>query len=90
MLIIVSAVLFGFGVLLFGLSLAAVLLGWAICAALKLLEWTLRFGLWLLNRFTELQPGDIAIVINIVDDDDDEDPPMRDVTPKRKWLASGR
>ncbi len=65
---------------LFGLAT----LGMALCVALKLLEWTLRLGLRLLNRYAEPQPGDIDIVINIMDDA--EEPPLHDVTPKAKRI----
>ena len=66
---------------LFGLAA----LGMALCLPLKLLEWMLRLGLWLLNRYAEPQPGDIVININIVDDAECDVMPrtMRDVTPPK-------
>ena len=78
----IAAVGFLFAIFLLGLAA----LCFALVVALKLVEWTLRLGLWLLDRYAEPQVGDddISIVINIVDD---EPPPMRDVTPpKRKRI----
>ena len=66
-MILAIAGLFLFGIFLLGLGV----LSFALLVALKLLEWVLRLGLWLLNKYAEPEPlaGGIVININIVDDD---------------------
>jgi hypothetical protein len=78
MILVIAGLGFLFSIFLLGLEV----LSFALWVALKLLEWFLRLGLWLLNRYAEPQGGNIVIQINIVDDD--EEPPMRDVTPRRQ------
>jgi hypothetical protein len=72
--------LFLFGIFLLGLGV----LSFALWFALKLLEWALRLGLWLINKYAEPEPLAGDIVISIVDDAECEDMPrtMRDVTPR--------
>jgi hypothetical protein len=76
--------LFLFGIFLLGLGA----LSFALWVALKVLEWTMRLILWLLDSYAddksaELEPLEGGIVININIVDDDEELPMRDVTPPR-------
>ena len=58
----VSGALFIFGICL--LYLAA--LSFALLVVVKLLEWSLRLILWLLNEYAEPEAGGIVININIV------------------------
>jgi hypothetical protein len=85
MILVIAGLGFLF-IFLFGLGA----LSFALWVALKLLEWTLRLGLWLIAKYAEPQMGDSDIVININISInivyDDEARTMRDVTPKAKRI----
>jgi hypothetical protein len=76
MILAFAGLLFLFSIFLLCLGV----LSFALWVVLKLLEWMLRLGIWLLDRNAEPQVSDI--VINIVDDDE-EPRTMRDVTPPK-------